>query len=125
MRATTGWLIALALAPPACSGAGGEVLAGDAIAQMCRAYCEQQRDCFAAEFAAAYESLDGCRAACEESAGAFYDDYYQPECVDAALAKDTCSAGLSCEQLAAQDYTACQDEFDALQECLGHTDGGA
>jgi hypothetical protein len=94
------------------------------IEAMCRAWCEQLAECQPEVFEQNHGSMDSCRGSCEQDAGDFYGSYHTPECVDEALAEDFCVANLSCQQLAEMDYESCQDEFDALQECLGHTDGG-
>lgn len=108
----------------ACTGGGEDEPAEISVESMCRAWCEQLQECQPQVFEQNHGSLDACRESCEQDAGDFYDGYPTPECVDEALTKDICVAGLSCEQLEAMDYASCQDEFDALQECLGHTDGG-
>lgn len=116
---------AVALAAASCTGGSGEALEGATVESFCEAWCAQREQCFPEAFQADYGgSIETCRQACEQDAGAFYDGYHTPECVDEALAKDLCVAGLSCEQLAASDYESCQDEHDALDECLGYLDGG-
>lgn len=115
----------VALAAASCTEGSGEVLETATVESMCEAWCAQREQCLPEVFQADYGgSMETCRQTCEQDVGAFYDGYHTPECVDEALTKDQCVAGLSCEQLAAMDYQSCQDEFDILEECLGHTDGG-
>jgi hypothetical protein len=120
-------LAALALLAPltACTEGSGDALEGGVdVPTMCQAWCQQHKDCFSDQFDADFGSMEGCRAACEQDAGEFYDGYQPPECIDEALTKDICVASLSCAQLEAVDYSSCEDELLALDQCLGYLDGG-
>jgi len=114
----------LALGVCACDPGGDGASGATGIEAMCEARCEQQQECYPDAFQASFDSLSACRDACEQEATEFYDSYPQPDCIDEALAKDQCVSELSCAQLAAMDYQSCQDEFDTLELCLGHVDGG-
>jgi hypothetical protein len=118
------WAVACVILVGACSGDDDDQPSDISVEALCQAWCEQQEECQPEAFQQNHGSMDNCRSSCELDAGDFYDGYPNPECVDEALIKDLCVANLSCQQLAEMDYESCQDEFDALQVCLGHTDGG-
>jgi hypothetical protein len=120
------WVVAvsLALIAAACGQDRDEEPVDATVEAVCKAWCEQQEECYPDVFQESYTSMHQCRDTCEQGATDFYDGYQKPECVDEALLEDLCVASLGCQQLAEMNYESCQDEFDALQECLGHSDGG-
>lgn len=99
---------------------GNDDKGGSRMADYCSANCDQIAECDENYFNEEYDSKSDCEDECVDSTENINDSF--PECESEMMDYHECWTTLSCDDLAAGNDNACNEEYCTWSQCL-HNNG--